>query len=107
MTSGLGAKGDTRAKVMVVSAILTVILAWTTFQVAQLIYQRTNAPESLSRGPGMLLIPMLIQVGWWIAGTIYSRSQKRREVLTGILVGFGLEAAALITLVLISASAHY
>ena len=92
---------------MVVWAILTIGLAWTIFEIAPLVYSRTNAPESLSRGPGMLFVPTLVQTIWCIGGAIYSTLQKRREVILGILTGFAVEAAALIVLVLISASAHY
>ena len=88
-------------------AVLTFGFAWLLFALVMPVYNRANNTGDMGRAYSYLLIPFAAQGLLLAAGALYSLRRKRREVVTGILCGFGLELAALTVLIIISASAHY
>jgi hypothetical protein len=84
---------------MVIWAILTFCLSLCLFAVAMPLYNREKTGGS-TFAPAFLLAP-------FAGGAIYSARLKKREPVSGILLGFAVEALALMILILISASAHY
>ena len=87
-------------------AIITFVLAILLFSIAMPIFNRVKN-DDLSKAYPFLFMPFGIQLVWFGAGAIYSARSKHREVIFGILWGFALELAALVVLIVISASAHY
>jgi len=87
-------------------AILTFSLSFCLFAIAMPIFNREKIVGSMI-APAVLLAPFAIQVLWFAGGAIYSARLKKREPVIGILLGFAVEALALMILILISASAHY
>ena len=88
-------------------AVLTFGFAWLLFALVMPIYNRANNTGDMGRAYSFLLIPFAAQGVLLAGGALYSFRWKRREVVTGILCGFGLELAALAVLIIITASAHY
>ncbi len=88
-------------------AIITFALGWGLFAVVMPFYNRENNIGAMGRAYRFLLIPIVVQVIWFAGGAMYSTWRKRREAIVGILLGFALEIAAIVILILISASAHY
>jgi hypothetical protein len=87
-------------------AIITFVLSVLLFSIFMPIFNRVKN-EDMSKAYSFLLIPVGLQIVWFGAGTVYSARRKHREIVSGILWGFALEGAALIMLIVISASAHY
>jgi hypothetical protein len=100
-------QSDTMRKGLVaIWTILTFALGFGMFAFAMPLFNRMKS-DGLAKAYTFLLFPVLFQVVWCTAGAIHSRKSRRREVIVGMLVGVGLEFAALVILILISASAHY
>ena len=87
-------------------AVVTLLLAWGLWAIAVPRFNRSKI-DSTDRAIIFLYIPIFAQMIWFATVALYSKARKRREPLTGTLVGFGLELAVLIFLILLSASAHY
>ena len=87
-------------------AIVTFVLAVLVFSIVMPVFNRIKN-DDMSKAYSFLFIPFAIQLIWFAAGALYSARSKHREVIFGILWGFALEFAALIMLIVISASAHY
>ncbi len=88
-------------------AVATFAFAWLLFALVMPVFNRVKDTGDLAHAYSFLLIPFAAQAVLLAAGAIYSLRSKRREVVTGILCGFGLEFAALFILIIIVASAHY
>jgi|SRR5215472_13258542 len=88
-------------------AIITFALAWGLFAIVMPLFNREKSVGTLGRAYTFLLIPIVVQALWFVCGIAYSTWQKRREAITGILLGFALEFVAFVVLIIISASAHY
>jgi hypothetical protein len=88
------------------SAIATFVLAVLAFSIVMPIFNRVKT-DDMSKAYSLLFIPLGIQLVWFAVGAIYSARREHREVVFGILWGFALEFAALVVLIVISASAHY
>ena len=89
-----------------VFAIVTFVLAVLLFSIVMPIFNRVKM-DDMSKAYFFLFIPFGMQLLWFGAGAVYSVRRKHREVVLGILWGFALEFAALVVLIVISASAHY
>jgi hypothetical protein len=89
-----------------VFAVATFVVAVLLFSIVMPIFNRVKT-DDMSKAYSFLLIPFGAQLVWFAGGAVYSARTKHREVVFGILWGFALEFAALITLIVISASAHY
>jgi hypothetical protein len=87
-------------------AILTFVLGLLVFSIVMPVFNRIKSDDT-SKAYSLLFIPFGIQLIWFAVGAIYSARSKHREVVSGILWGSALEFAALIVLIVISASAHY
>ena len=87
-------------------AFVTFLLAWVLWAVAVPRFNRATI-DSTRSAITFLYIPIFAQMIWFAMVALYSKARMRREPLTGTLVGFGLELAVLIFLILLSASAHY
>ena len=85
---------------------VTFLLAWGLWAGAVSSFNRAKI-DSTNRAITFLYIPIFAQMIWFAMVALYAKARKRREPLTGTLVGFGLELAVLIFLILLSASAHY
>jgi hypothetical protein len=70
-------------------------------------FHRENNAGAMGRAYTFLLIPVVVQVIWFLAGTAYSVRRKRWEAIVGISLGFGMECVALVVPTGISASSHY
>lgn len=92
---------------LVVWAILTFGLAWGLFAYVMPIFNRAKMSSDAQRAFPLLMVPFLVQVAWFVAGAAYASFRKKREVVLGILLGFGLEFLALAGLIIYSASSHY
>ena len=88
-------------------AVATFGFAWLLFALVMPLYNAANNTGDMGRAYSYLLIPIVAQAILLAAGALYSSRRKHREVVTGILCGFGLEFGALVVLIIISASAHY
>lgn len=88
-------------------ALATFGFAWLLFALVMPVFNRVKDSGEIGRAYSFLLIPLLAQALLLTGGGLYSLRRKRREVVTGILCGFGLELAAITVLIIISASAHY
>jgi tetrahydromethanopterin S-methyltransferase subunit B len=87
-------------------AIVTFVLAVLLFSIVMPIFNRVKN-DDMSKAYSFLFIPFGLQLVWFGAGAVYSARSKHREMVFGILWGFALEFAALVVLILFSASAHY
>ncbi len=88
-------------------AAATVGFAWLQFALVMPPYNRANNVGDMGRAYSFLLLPFAAQAILLAGGATYSLRRKHAEVVAGILCGFGLELAALVVLIIISASAHY
>ncbi len=88
-------------------AVGTFTFAFLLFRWALPVFNRLKESESLATAYGFLLLPFIAQLALLTAGAIYSSRTKRREVVSGILLGIGIEFACIAVLVIISASAFY
>lgn len=88
-------------------AAVTLGLGWLLFRWAIPVFNELKGAGQIGPAYRILLVPLLAQAIFVAAGAVYSSRRKRREVVTGILFGLGLEVTSLAVLIIFSASAHY
>ncbi len=88
-------------------AVVTFVSACLLFASVMPVFNRIKDTGDLVRAYQFLFIPFAVQIVWFIAGAVYSARRNHREVVIGILCGFGLEVVALVVMIAISATAHF
>lgn len=92
---------------IIIPALITFGLGWGLTAAVLPAFNRAKNTGELTDAYKLLMIPLVAQILWFGAGLLYGSLRKRREIVLGILLGFGLEFLALIVMVLIASSAHY
>lgn len=87
--------------------VLTAVLAWGAFAFTMPAFNAAKGSGETRRAYELLLFPLSIQLLWFAGAAFFSFRSKRREPILGTLLGVGLELAALMILLIFSASSHY
>ena len=78
-----------RKGIIAVWAVATFGFAWLLFALVMPVFNEAQSTGRLARAYAWLLIPFAAQGILLAGGALYSSWRKRREVVTGILWGFG------------------